>query len=321
LWTLAAVAGAATAAWTAHKAREAEHDHPPIGRFITVDGVRLQYVERGTGDPIVLLHGNVVRLHDFVTSGLIDQLAEHYRVIAFDRPGFGHSARPRDRLWTAATQAELLHNAFVALGIERPIVLGHSWGTLPALELALRNSAAVRRLVLVSGYYFPTTRLDAPIFAIPAIPILGDVMRYTVSAVFARLALNRVVKTMFSPQPVPSDFVPSMAREMMVRPSQIRANAEDAAFMIPAAGSLSKRYGELTIPVAIVAGAADRVVDPDAHARRLHVELKDSELHILPGIGHMLHYFGREQIVSSVKREQVETNAMSDEQIVRAAPA
>jgi pimeloyl-ACP methyl ester carboxylesterase len=321
LWTLAAVAGAATAAWTAYKAREAEHDNPPLGSFINVDGVRLHYIERGTGDPVVLLHGNVVRLHDFFTSGLIDQLAEHYRVIAFDRPGFGHSERPRDRLWTAATQAELLHNAFVALGIEGPIVLGHSWGTLPALELALRKSAAVRRLVLVSGYYFPTARLDAPIFATPAIPILGDVMRYTVSAVFARLALNRVVMAMFSPQPVPSDFVPSMAREMMVRPSQIRANAEDAAFMIPAAAALSKRYGDLNVPAVIMAGGADRVVDPEAHARRLHSELKGSELHVLPGVGHMLHYFAREHIVSAVTREQAvtaETNPGGSEQIVRA---
>jgi pimeloyl-ACP methyl ester carboxylesterase len=320
-WTLAAVAGAATAAWTAYKAREAGHDNPPLGRFITVDGVRLHYIERGIGDPIVLLHGNVVRLHDFLTSGLIDQLAEHYRVIAFDRPGFGHSERPRDRLWTAATQAELLHNAFVALGIERPIVLGHSWGTLPALELALDKRAGVRRLVLVSGYYFPTARLDVPVFATPAIPIIGDVMRYTVSALFARLTLNRIVKTMFSPQPVPSDFVPSMAREMMVRPSQIRANAEDAASMMTAAEWLSKRYGELTIAVAVMAGAADRVVDPDAHARRLHVELKDSELHILPGIGHMLHYFAPEHIVSAVTRERAvtaDTNPGGGEQIVRA---
>ena len=99
--------------------------------------------------------------------------AERYRVIAFDRPGIGHIKRPRDRLWTAATQAELLHNTFASLGIERLIVLGHSWGALTALKLALRKTAAVRRLVLVSGYYFPTARIDVPIFATPAIPIMS----------------------------------------------------------------------------------------------------------------------------------------------------
>jgi pimeloyl-ACP methyl ester carboxylesterase len=298
-WALGLAALASTAAWTASRARRAERDNPPLGRLLKVDGTRLHYIERGTGDPLVLLHGNVVRLQDFVASGLIDQLAERHRVIAFDRPGFGHSDRPRDRLWTAAAQAELLHKTFAALAVHKPIVLGHSWGTLPALELALRSTAEVRKLVLVSGYYFPTARLDVPIAATPAIPMLGDVMRYTVSALLARLMLNRTVKAMFSPQPVPAHFVANIGREMMVRPSQIRANAEDAAFMIPAAASLSKRYDQLTIPVVILAGDADKVVDPNGHARRLHAKLLNSELHVLPGLGHMLHYFAPEDIVSA----------------------
>ena len=106
----------ATAAWVARKAQHAEEDDPPIGDFVTVDGVRLHYVERGSGTPLVLLHGNVVRLQDFLVSGLIDRLAERHRVIAFDRPGFGHSERPRNRLWTAAAQAELLKKHICAVG-------------------------------------------------------------------------------------------------------------------------------------------------------------------------------------------------------------
>ena len=69
--------------------------------------------------------------------------------------------------------------------------------------------------------------------------------------------------------------------------------------MIPSAIALRKRYGELTMPVTIFAGAADKVVDPDTHARQLHAELPDSELHVLPGLGHMLHY-AAEQIVSEI---------------------
>ena len=125
-------------------------------------------------------------------------------------------------------------------------------------------------------------------------------MRYTVSPVFARLLLNRTVKAMFLPQPVPAHFVPALAREMMVRPSQIRANAEDAAFMIPAAASLRKRYRDLSMPVAILAGAADKIVDPDRHARELHAELPDSELSVLPELGHMVHYGAAGAIVSAV---------------------
>lgn len=297
---LAAGALAATAGWVANKARHAEEDQPPQGAFLDVDGVRVHYLDRGRGAPIVLLHGNAVRLQDFVASGLIDRLAQHYRVVAFDRPGFGYSERPRDRLWTPSAQAELIDKALVQLGVEQPIVIGHSWGTLVALELALRENAAVQQLILVSGYYFPTARLDVALAAPPAIPIVGDVMRYTVSAVFARMLIGRTVKAMFAPQSVPADFLPILVREMLVRPAQIRANAEDAAFMVPGAASVSKRYGELTIPVTIFAGEADKVVDPEAHARRLHAALSNSELHILPGLGHMLHYAVPEQVVAAV---------------------
>jgi pimeloyl-ACP methyl ester carboxylesterase len=185
---------AATAAWTALKAKRSERDNPPKGAFVQVDGVRLHYLERGIGSPVVLLHGNVVRLEDFVASGLVNRLAQNHRVIAFDRPGFGHSERPRDRLWTADAQATLLHKALVQLAMEQPIVVGHSWGASVALALALNKNAAVRKLVLISGYYFPTLRIDAPVSATSAIPLVGDVMRYTVSAVFARLALNCVFR-------------------------------------------------------------------------------------------------------------------------------
>ena len=102
-----AVAAAATAGALAisalvnrRLARNAENDNPPAGQFLEVNGVRLHYVERGSGTPLVLLHGNGSMIQDFESSGLIDLAAKNYRVIVFDRPGFGHSDRPRNVVWT-----------------------------------------------------------------------------------------------------------------------------------------------------------------------------------------------------------------------------
>ncbi|MGZ9057630.1 MAG: alpha/beta fold hydrolase, partial [Burkholderiaceae bacterium] len=119
--TLALVSGAlalaaVTAGWVQRRARQAEQEHPPEGQLLDIDGVRLHYVERGAGPPVVLIHGNMVSHRDFDASGLIDHLARGRRVIAFDRPGFGHSTRPRDRLWTPTAQAKLLHTALARLG-------------------------------------------------------------------------------------------------------------------------------------------------------------------------------------------------------------
>jgi pimeloyl-ACP methyl ester carboxylesterase len=300
---IAAAALGATAGWVRQRARAAERAYPPRGAFIDIDGVRLHYLAGGTGEPVVLLHGNVVHAMDFVASGLFDRLARTNRVIAFDRPGFGHSQRPRGRRWTAAAQAELLHRALAGLDIDSAVVLGHSWGTLVALELALRASAMVRKLVLVSGYYFPTARLDVALATPAAIPVVGAVLRYTVAPVVARMTFNKTIEKMFAPEPVPWNFLPTVSRELLVRPSQIRANAQDAAFMIPATIALRARYAELKLPTTIIAGQADQVVDVDVHSRALHGQLANSELRALPGVGHMAHYSGLDDITRAVTFE------------------
>ena len=117
----AAVACALLNRWLAQKA---ERRNPPLGRFITVDGVRIHYVERGTGTPLILLHGNGSMIEDFQSSGLIDLAAEKYRVIAFDRPGFGHSGRPRSTIWTPEAQADLIAGVLTKIGEPRAIILG-----------------------------------------------------------------------------------------------------------------------------------------------------------------------------------------------------
>lgn len=287
---LAAAAAAAAALWNRHKAKQAERANPPIGRFVEIDGVRLHYTDTGHGPCVVVLHGNTVPLQDFEASGVIDRLAGNHRVIAFDRPGFGYSDRPRNRMWTAQAQAALLQRALLDLGIEKPTVIGHSWGTLVALALAVDFPEQVRGLVLISGYYFPSARLDVAMTAPAAVPVLGDVLRYTVSPFMGRLMLKQTVKAMFAPATMPDDFFDAMPREMLLRPSQIRATSEDAAFMIPAAARLRAHYPSIDIPVRIFAGVGDKIVDPESQSARLHGVLPNSTLEVELDAGHMVHY-------------------------------
>lgn len=132
------VAAAASALFNRWLAEKAERRNPPLGQFITVEGVRLHYVERGTGTPLILLRGNGSMIEDFQSSGLIDLAAKKYHVIAFDRPGFGHSKRPRSTVWTPEAQADLIAAALEKIRAPRAIILGHSWGTLVALALAMK---------------------------------------------------------------------------------------------------------------------------------------------------------------------------------------
>lgn len=281
-------------------ARKAERDNPPAGSFLNVNGVRLHYVERGSGAPVVLLHGNGSMIQDFGTSGLVELAAGQYRVIVLDRPGYGHSERPRSRIWTAEAQADLIRDALAQLGVERATVLGHSWGCLVAVALARKYPELVRGLVLASGYFYPTMRLDVAGMAVPAIPVGGDVVRYTLSPILSRLAWPLLMRKIFGPEAVPEKFS-EFPKAMAVRPSQLRASAAESALMIPDALAARDTYRRLKMPVAIIAGADDRLVDADDQSARLHDDIPQSSFHRVAGAGHMIHQTATEAVMSAIE--------------------
>ena len=184
--------------------------------------------------------------------------------------------------------------------MRRPVVVGHSWGTLVALALALSDQTNTAGLVLLSGYYFPSVRADVALAPWPAVPILGDILRYTISPLLGRLMAPVVYRKMFAPAPVSRHFAREFPLELTVRPSQIRASAAETALMIPGAASLAGHYAELTIPVAIVAGLGDRIVDCDRQAGRLGAELPRSTLRKVPDAGHMIHHIVPEQVAAAI---------------------
>jgi len=301
---LAAVAGVGavllgTALVNRQLARKAQRDNPPKGRFIAVNGVRLHYVERGNGRPLVLFHGNGSMIQDFESSGLIDLAAENYRVIVFDRPGFGHSLRPRNAVWTPEAQADLFKDALGRLGVQRAIVLGHSWGASVAVALAIRHPSLVEALVLASGYYFPTARSDAAASLAPAMPGLGDVMSYTISPIFGRLMWPVMLRKLFGPRAVPEKFA-DFPKAMAVRPAQMRASAAEAALMVPAAFVAAKTYGELEMPTIIIGGEDDRLIDTEEQSARLHGEIKQSKLRRIAGVGHMVHQSATPDLMAAI---------------------
>jgi pimeloyl-ACP methyl ester carboxylesterase len=280
-------------------AKNAENDNPPAGQFLEVNGVRLHYVERGSGAPLVLLHGNGSMIQDFESSGLIDLAAKNYRVIVFDRPGFGHSDRPRNVVWTPAAQAELINSALHRLGVSHAIVLGHSWGASVAVALALKYPTLVQGLVLASGYYYPTLRPDVVALSAPAVPLVGDILGHTLSPIVSRVMWPLLMAKIFGPRSVPKKFE-GFPKEMALRPSQIRASAAESALMIPDAFHYRDKYTNLKMPVVIVAGDEDRLVDIDAQSTRLHRDVPQSRFHRVPGTGHMIHQTATGVVMSAI---------------------
>lgn len=168
-----------------------------------------------------------------------------------------------------------------------------------AVALAVRHPSFVEALVLASGYYFPTPRVDLVTPSVPAIPGLGDIISNTISPLAARLIWPGLLRKIFGPQPVPDKFA-GFPLEMAARPSQLRASAEEAAIMIPAAAAASKTYSELTMPTVIIAGEDDRLIEFEQSAR-LHAKVAQSRLRRIAGAGHMIQQSATSDLMAAIE--------------------
>jgi len=286
--TMGTVALAGMALVNRQRTAAAERAVPAAGGTVEINGVRLHYVEEGSGPPLLLVHGLGTQVEDWRASGLLARLAQNHRVIAFDRPGYGYSQRPRSTVWTPAAQARLLADALLALELPAVPVVGHSWGTLVAVAMALHRPEAVSGLVLLSGYYYPTARVDAVVGATGAVPVVGDVMNHTVSPLMGAAAFPAAAKLIFSPAEVPDAFVQAN-KPLSLRPSQIRAEAGDSALILPAVAGYQSRYGDIAVPTAIAHGIPDKLIGID-QSERLHAAVPGSTFRAIDGAGHMLYY-------------------------------
>jgi pimeloyl-ACP methyl ester carboxylesterase len=133
---LIALALLALVLFTAWTARQVEKQMPARGQFINIEGVRLHYLDKGNGPPLLLIHGLAGQMLNF-THSLLGRLARDFRVIILDRPGSGYSVRSDDTLAPLSTQARVISSFCQALALQRPVVVGHSLGGAIALALHL----------------------------------------------------------------------------------------------------------------------------------------------------------------------------------------
>jgi pimeloyl-ACP methyl ester carboxylesterase len=271
-----------------------------LGQYITVDGTRLHYVDHGTGTPVILLHGNGSMVGDFISSGIVEQLGRGYRVVAFDRPGFGYSERPSTRKWCAVEQAKLLVRAWQLLDITQPVVVGHSWGSLVALAAALEAESRIKGLVLLSGYYYPMSMPRSPSRPSPPLSVLPGMLREALMPIAWRLAAPGAVERIFAPCAVPERFRKFYSLPDALRPSQMRTVREEAAMLPEMTMRLSALYKELAVPVRLMAGSDDGIVDTNAHSVRLQRELTQSTLNIIPRCGHMVHHAAPNEVARAI---------------------
>lgn len=278
-------------------ARVSHHHRQADSKFISVDGARLHFVIKGKGTSVVLIHGNPGSCQDWAR--LYGPLSEHYRTIAFDRPGHGHSDRPNHRDITVEVQAAILREALDQLKIERPVLVGHSWGSALALAYAVDFPSDVSGLVLLAPAAYLSNDGVSIISKLPAVPVIGDLINYLFTPVIGASLVRSDLKKAFSPRPVPPHYLHLVVSEW-TRPKKVKCYAVDDALLNASLPGLSARYAELSLPTAIITGDSDLIVSAQENAHRLHKSMPHSQLHVLPQTGHQIPFTNPEAIVDAV---------------------
>jgi pimeloyl-ACP methyl ester carboxylesterase len=258
------------------------------GQWIEVDGERLHYRSLGEGPPLVLVHGLAGESRNFDYLPL-KEMATRWRLVLLDRPGSGHSPRRDPGKAGIAAQARLVAGFIRALELPcKPLLVGHSLGGAIALSVALQEPECIAGLALVAPLTHFNPHVPRP-FRTMAIrtPWLRRLVAHTVAAPVAIASTPAVIAALFGPDAAPRDFAFRGGGLLSLRPSAFIAASQDMGAVEADLLPQQERYGAITLPVRVLYGRGDRVLDWQAQGQALKDKLPAADLRVIDG-GHMI---------------------------------
>lgn len=242
-------------------------------------GVKLHFITKGDGEPLIMIHGFSSSLHTF--SHLIEPLSKHYKVYAIDLKGFGDSPKPRDDKYSVYDQMVLVKNFMKEQNITNPIMIGHSLGGGVILSLAL-SGVKIKKMVLIDAAAY---RQNLPkLLRWLQFPLLGKLGFYLLPSSYE---IKEGYKYAFYDHAkIPQSGVKILTKNLQSTNGKY-AFAKASDFLIPDdIDEVSQRYHQIDIPTLILWGYNDIIIRKDK-AYRLHKDLKNSILRFVPLCGHM----------------------------------
>lgn len=290
----------ALAAYTYAASRWLERLYPPLGSFVEIAGQKLHYLAQGEGRNIVLLHGANASLQDFKAS-LFDPLANDFRVIAFDRPGYGYSTRAIEQWPDPEVQADLIHQALEKLGVENPVLVGHSWAGSVVMAYLLKYPEAVAGGVLLAGATHPWEGGVSFNVQLSGVPVLGKLFTSTLVMPVGQIVFDKAVEAVFAPEQPTEDYRTTTGAVLALRPAAFQASTEDVRNLSSFLEGQSRRYGEIEQPLLLITAENDTIVPAWNHAERVVLQVPQAELVELPGAGHALHHTRTDRVVQLIR--------------------
>jgi len=270
---------------------------PPgfAGEFMEVGGTSLRVLQEGTGRDILMIHGSPGILEDFDAQAR--ELRTTYRVTRYDRPGHGFSGDN--------TRYSVEHNARTALalietlGLERTVVVGHSFGGATALALAQMKSPRVAALVVLDSAAYAPIRPINPLYRFLRLPAFGIGLARIVPRSRIEATIARSIGEEFKAGAPPAVFT-SIRTAVFSEPKILHALASEHWYSAANLARQSPHYGEIGVPVYIVAQRDDPA--RRATAERLAREVTRAELLLVSPSGHFVQVEQASAITELIRR-------------------
>lgn len=294
-------------------------DIPPPGKFIETRGATLHYLEKNpsadpSADPdeekdkpvFVLIHGSSANAHDMMLA-LGDTLAPHGVVLSFDRPGIGRSRNklPDFDMSDPRAQAREIHQAVRALGYEKPVIIGQSWGGSTALAYAQVLGEEITASVMLAPPIIPWYGPDYWPNRLVTLPLIGPMIANAVLTKYGAGQLEAGAQGAAWPETAPDNYVREAAIALILQPRAFRTNAVYAMNLKHHLADMQKSYADMPgtrDKLLIIHGNKDRTVNIDYNAAPLLEMRADVELLELDGAGHMLHHTWKAEITAEIMR-------------------
>jgi pimeloyl-ACP methyl ester carboxylesterase len=258
------------------------------GDWMLMEGERIHYRTMGEGPAIVIVHGLGGQTRNFDYLPLAD-LAKRWRLFLIDRPGSGHSPRTDDARAAIPAQAQLVIAFIRQMQFQQPpLLVGHSLGGAIALSVALQEPDCIAGIGLIAPLTHFNRTVPAPFRALAIeTPWLRRLFAHTLAAPLAILNTKAALRALFGPDEAPADFATRGGGLMSLRPTAFYGASTDMNAIAHDLPQQQERYGEIRVPVHVLYGDGDRILDWHAQSEALRDKVPGAQLKVIPG-GHML---------------------------------
>lgn len=266
-------------------------DDPAAGKFVVAAGLRTHYLEAGSGEPLLLLHGSGPGVSAWENwASVIPALSLQRRVIAPDIPGFGATDRKPDGEYDMGFWVDHLLGFMDAVGVASAPIVGNSFGGMLGMAASVRDSRRIERLVLMGS-----AAGDVP---------LSEAHKLAARYDGSRAALEEILRLFpfdpdfVTPEMVDRRYEASIAVAAKGSPHPVPTVTNDAGERVFRMTS-EEALGAIETPTLVLHGRDDRVLPVDL-AFRVHRAIKRSQLHTFGNCGHWVQLERRDDFVDQV---------------------